>query len=755
MAQTNYPGLGFEAAVEIGLVSRLMPMRELCAIQAETILPHTQARDHARKADLLRHGQLALAEQLEALGDQPRNAELAEAVARGVPASLVETALRQDKGLISLAETLRAEISQDMTPPTCRISLDEALSQPALKAEAGLNLLISDTLPDPCQGDGFAVDLSRFVTPEGFDAATLLDLLSAASHDRSGPVHVIACGLSAALMGLGQAFTPENEHTIQRFVAVIQALCTGAMPEQEDVDLFPVSLPDPADRPETDCVLSFLPLSARALSDFHPASLSLSRFETLILTDETDIPSLRQMARYGLARIAADQLPRLLDALGEASDLSHINGFSPDLLARKGFSPEAIMRVQHALEEGLTLKAAFSRWVLGDDILQDQLRLPPDAFDTDGHALLRALGFSRRVIEAAEAQLEGRAQLLAADCLSKAGLSQTCSETDQLRLARQIRTDMQISLMPELSGQALDTAGLSDLLQNVPVWIPASDIKSDKPVSERMAHILSLADELVAEEARHLQAYEAQPDLKRGEMHRTRLPDRRKGYIQKATVGGHKVYLHTGEFDDGALGEIFIDMHKEGAAFRSLMNNFAIAVSLGLQYGVPLEEYVDAFVFTRFEPAGEVTGNDRIGRATSILDYIFRELAVSYLAREDLAELGDVSHDGLGRGLDDGLRSDAQPLPDEAAQYISRGYSRGQIPDNIVILNRKREERQAEREQAAETPPDQGEPAQTYLDTSCPHCESYTLRLTEDEQGQICDTCGKQSHFTQSDKPTG
>jgi ribonucleoside-diphosphate reductase alpha chain len=108
---------------------------------------------------------------------------------------------------------------------------------------------------------------------------------------------------------------------------------------------------------------------------------------------------------------------------------------------------------------------------------------------------------------------------------------------------------------------------------------------------------------------------------------RRRLPERRKGYIQKSIVGGHKVYLHTGEYDDGELGEIFIDLHKEGAAFRSLMNNFAISISIGLQYGVPLEEYVDAFLFTRFEPAGEVKGNETIRHATSILDYIFRELA--------------------------------------------------------------------------------------------------------------------------------
>ncbi len=134
---------------------------------------------------------------------------------------------------------------------------------------------------------------------------------------------------------------------------------------------------------------------------------------------------------------------------------------------------------------------------------------------------------------------------------------------------------------------------------------------------------------------------------------REKMPDRRKGYTQKAVVGGHKVYLRTGEYDDGRLGEIFIDMHKEGAALRSFINNFAIAVSLGLQYGVPLEEYVDAFTFTRFEPAGPVQGNDSIKYATSILDYVFRELAVSYMSRFDLAARRSLRvqlrRDGQGR----------------------------------------------------------------------------------------------------------
>ena len=124
---------------------------------------------------------------------------------------------------------------------------------------------------------------------------------------------------------------------------------------------------------------------------------------------------------------------------------------------------------------------------------------------------------------------------------------------------------------------------------------------------------------------------------------RSKMPDRRKGYIQKVTIGGHKIYLHTGEYDDGKVGEIFIDMNKEGELVKALMNNFAIAISLGLQYGVPLDEFVDAFIETKFEPSGEIKGNDRILNASSILDYIFRELAISYLGREELAHTPSIS----------------------------------------------------------------------------------------------------------------
>src|SRR5207249_3750459 len=161
---------------------------------------------------------------------------------------------------------------------------------------------------------------------------------------------------------------------------------------------------------------------------------------------------------------------------------------------------------------------------------------------------------------------------------------------------------------------------------------------------------------------------------------REKMTDRRKRYTQKAVVGGHTLYHRTGEYDDGRLGEIFIDMHKEGAALRSFINNFAIAVSLGLQYGVPLEEYVDAFTFTRFEPAGPVQGNDSIKYATSILDYVFRELAVSYLSRFDLAHVDPneiaTGFDALGRGIEEGKPS----------KYVSRGLTRSRS-DKLVVMS--------------------------------------------------------------------
>ena len=162
---------------------------------------------------------------------------------------------------------------------------------------------------------------------------------------------------------------------------------------------------------------------------------------------------------------------------------------------------------------------------------------------------------------------------------------------------------------------------------------------------------------------------------------RFQMPDRRKGYIQKATIGDHKIYLHTGEYDDGKIGEIFIDTNKEGELVKALTNNFAIAISLGLQYGVPLEEFVDAFLDTKFEPSGKVYGNDRILSATSILDYIFRELAISYLGKEDLAHTPVIN-----RSVDEKNKQDDQFLK-IVKNITSKGFVRSNYEEKLVDLS--------------------------------------------------------------------
>jgi len=247
---------------------------------------------------------------------------------------------------------------------------------------------------------------------------------------------------------------------------------------------------------------------------------------------------------------------------------------------------------------------------------------------------------------------------------------------------------------------------------------------------------------------------------------RSKMPERRKGYTQKAIVGGHKVYLRTGEYSNGALGEIFIDMHKEGAGFRAMMNNFAIAVSVGLQYGVPLEEFVDAFTFTKFEPAGMVQGNDSIKNATSILDYIFRELAVSYLDRTDLAHVKPegASFDDIGIGNEEGVRN-VKEVSDTAAtrslevlkQISSTGYLRKRLPQELM---------QQQETSSKTTDPARGEVAtmvaansispavesdptidprakaklQGYEGDPCSECGNYTL--VRNGTCMKCNTCG-------------
>ena len=253
------------------------------------------------------------------------------------------------------------------------------------------------------------------------------------------------------------------------------------------------------------------------------------------------------------------------------------------------------------------------------------------------------------------------------------------------------------------------------------------------------------APPIVANASTHSEAPAAIGLRQQSGNNRERPPHRRGGYTQKARVGGHKVYLRTGEYPDGRLGEIFVDMHKESAAFRSLMNNFAIAVSLGLQYGVPLERYVEAFTFTRFEPAGLVQGNDKIKNATSILDYIFRELAISYLGRDDLAHVPRAPDAADVSGLQD-LCADAavsrepltlaSPGSAEAKDHPSHEAtaSSSVMPDvaaKASVAVTSAAEKARRREDAR---------LQGYTGESCGECGNFTL--ARNGTCLKCATCG-------------
>ncbi len=379
-------------------------------------------------------------------------------------------------------------------------------------------------------------------------------------------------------------------------------------------------------------------------------------------------PAVLPAALAGLARqgVAPD---RALTVLLGGREPPVSGPLSRDALRARGFTALELAAVEAALPHARTLDDMLSPETLGEGFCRDVL---------GGLDVPSALGLTGAALAAAGRELLGDPSGAA---LGPEAAALLARPSTQERIA--------------FGRSAVGPAGLC--LHAVPVD-PAT------AVSEREALLAAVGATWLVRgpDTRALPPLPPEPELRAAppppgperivervvERDRTRrkLPDRRKGYIQKAAVGGHKVYLHTGEYEDGELGEIFIDMHKEGAAFRSLMNNFAIAVSLGLQYGVPLDEFVDAFVYTRFEPAGPVAGNDRVRSATSILDYLFRELGVSYLGRDDLASAPDaLTADGLGGGVaDETAANDEEAVP--ASRFISRGYSRGAAPDNLLVL---------------------------------------------------------------------
>ena len=433
----------------------------------------------------------------------------------------------------------------------------------------------------------------------------------------------------------------------------------------------------------------------------------------------------KKLAGGGYFKIINRAVPEALRTLGYSeTDIAEIEAYAvghgtlaqaPAInhttLKAKGFTDEAIAKVEKLLPTAFDIKFAFNKWTLGEDFCRDQLKFPAEDLASPAFDLLAALGFSKREIEAANTYVCGAMTVEGAPHLKPAhypvfDCANPCGRTGKRYLSVESHIRMMAAAQPFISGAISKTI-------NMPNDATVEDCKAAYLLSWKLALKANalyrdgsklsqpLSAQLIAHDEEEEDAIEAfleraTPARASGIAEkvvekivervtvlreRERMPDRRKGYTQKAVVGGHKVYLRTGEYDDGRLGEIFIDMHKEGAALRSIINNFAIAVSLGLQYGVPLEEYVDAFTFTRFEPQGPVQGNDSIKYATSILDYVFRELAVSYLERFDLAHVdpSESGFDALGKG-------EAEGKPTAATRYVSKGLTRSRT-DRLSVVS--------------------------------------------------------------------
>jgi ribonucleoside-diphosphate reductase alpha chain len=432
----------------------------------------------------------------------------------------------------------------------------------------------------------------------------------------------------------------------------------------------------------------------------------------------------KKLAGGGYFKIINRAVPEALRVLGyRESDIAEIIAYAvghgslgqaPAInyttLKAKGFTPEAIEKVEKALPTAFDIKFAFNKWTLGAEFLRDELGVDVADLAAPSFDLLAHLGFTKREIEAANIHVCGAMTVEGAPHLKPEhyavfDCANPCGRTGKRYLSVESHIRMLAAAQPFISGAISKTI-------NMPNDATVEDCKAAYMLSWKLALKANalyrdgsklsqpLQSQLIAEDDEDddvIEAFLDKPAASRASAlaekvvekvverivvmrERERMPDRRKGYTQKAVVGGHKVYLRTGEYDDGRLGEIFIDMHKEGAALRSLLNNFAIAVSLGLQYGVPLDEYVDAFTFTRFEPSGPVQGNDSIKYATSILDYVFRELAVSYMERFDLAHVDptETGFDALGKGVEEG-----RPSPD--GRYVSKGLTRSRT-DRLKVM---------------------------------------------------------------------
>ncbi len=469
----------------------------------------------------------------------------------------------------------------------------------------------------------------------------------------------------------------------------------------------------------------------------------------------------------------AEQIEKIISYAVGHGTLSDAPALNHTALKAKGFGDEQIAKIEGGLASAFDIKFVFNKWTLGEDFCKTVLKISDAQLNDFSFDMLAHLGFSRSDIDKANIHVCGAMTLEQAPGLRDEHLpvfdcANPCGRIGKRYLSVESHIRMMAASQSFISGAISKTINMpndasveecaASYMLSWKLGVKANALYRDgsklsQPLSSQL-----IADE--EDEDDGVDALMAKSPVQRVETivekiveriveraaDRDKLPSRRKGYTQKAVVGGHKVYLRTGEYDDGKLGEIFIDMHKEGAALRAMMNNFAIAVSVGLQYGVPLEEFVDAFTFTKFEPAGMVQGNESIKNATSILDYVFRELAVSYLGRHELAhvEASEMGFDALGKGV-----GEKPSVP--AQRFVSSGFVRKQNLANVVVMPQTASSNSAHALQMRLSDSAGvlalAEPASVAYTYAAP-APSMDLRSQAKMKGYEGDTCGECGNYT-------
>ena len=467
----------------------------------------------------------------------------------------------------------------------------------------------------------------------------------------------------------------------------------------------------------------------------------------------------KKLAGGGFFKIINQSIPPSLAALGyEEEQIREITaycvghgtlrgapGVSRESLSEKGFTDELLDTLDGLIANSFSLDLVFTPRVIGRDFIESELGIPEERFSAPGFDLLQALGYGRKEVREADAFACGTMGLEGAPHLAEEhypvfDTASPSGKRGRRSIPWKAHIDMMAAVQPFVSGAISKTVNMPNsatveqikeayfaswksMLKSIAIYRDGS--KLSQPLSSLPPGSDAVADAILALEEGGGRA--GAPDRRTADAGRRPLPSRRKGYTQKAKIGGHSLYLRTGEYGDGKLGEIFLDMHKEGAAFRSLLNSFAIAVSLGLQYGVPLEKYVDAFTFTRFEPNGVVAGHQYIKMSTSVLDFIFRDLALSYLRRTDLVQvkpnhlISTSAEEPAGEGVAWEGAAAAGPLVEEDAadrgDHEAARFGSAGIKNGVALARIKGYE---------------GDP--------CPSCGHFTL--LRNGTCLKCDTCG-------------